>query len=226
MIYILHAFWLTLLLSSCIGDYFIDDTIDSVLRVNNAIDTLAVGTDYQFQATYFNNVGQEEPTDVIWSSNNSDIISITPNGLVTAHALGEVEISASTTGIDGEVDFMFRLVAGETTTEASAGVRKGVIMTTTFYDLEGDFELRQNDDGTLTLDIADNYQASSSLPGLYIYLTNNPRSTSGAFEIGEVSVFSGAHSYDISGVELNEYNYLLYFCKPFSVKVGDGKIEE
>ena len=117
------------------------------------------------------------------------------------------------------------VTAGASTTEIEVStVRSGVIQTTTFYDLEGDFELIQNDDGTLTLDIADNYRASSGLPGLYVYLTNNPRSISGAFEIGEVNVFSGAHSFEIDGVELNQFNYLLYFCKPFNVKVGDGEI--
>ena len=29
----------------------------------------------------------------------------------------------------------------------------------------------------------------------------------------------------ISGVGLNDYDYLLYWCKPFSVKVGDGEME-
>ena len=28
----------------------------------------------------------------------------------------------------------------------------------------------------------------------------------------------------LKGVDLTEYNYLLYYCKPFRVKIGDGKI--
>ena len=64
-----------------------------------------------------------------------------------------------------------------------------------------------------------------SLPGLYAYLTNNPSTVNNAFEIGRVETFSGAHSYRISGVGLNDYDDLLYWCKPFSVKVGDGEME-
>jgi len=62
---------------------------------------------------------------------------------------------------------------------------------------------------------------------LYVYLTNNPSTTAGALEIGKVTVFEGTHIYTIEGdIPLNQYNYLLYFCKPFNVKVGDGEIGE
>lgn len=213
------------LLSSCVGDDFIEDRIDPVLRINNAIETLEVGTDYQFEFTYFNNVGQQETAEVVWESSDSNIISITSAGLATAIQPGDVELTATVSGPDDQVFQSLLVSAGASTTEVEAAtVRTGVIQTTTFYDLEGDFELVQNDDGTLTLNIADNYKASSGLPGLYVYLTNNPRSISGAFEIDEVKTFSGAHSFEISGVELNEYSHLLYFCKPFNVKVGDGEI--
>ena len=44
-------------------------------------------------------------------------------------------------------------------------------------------------------------------------------------EIGAVEVFKGAHSYILEGdIPLNQYDYLLYYCKPFNVKVGDGPI--
>nr|HQU58856.1 hypothetical protein [Saprospiraceae bacterium] len=75
------------------------------------------------------------------------------------------------------------------------------------------------------LEIADNYRASTSLPGLYLYLTNNPATVNNALEVGKVAVFDGAHSYHISGVGINDYDYLLYWCKPFSVKVGDGEMQ-
>jgi len=80
-------------------------------------------------------------------------------------------------------------------------------------------------DGGVALNIADNYKTTSALPGFYVYLTNNPNSINDAVEIGEVTIFEGAHSYEILGVGLTDYDYVLYFCKPFRVKVGDGKIE-
>ena len=102
--------------------------------------------------------------------------------------------------------------------------RSGVIQTTSSYRLEGDFEIQQTD-SDLLINIADNYRASSALPGLYIYLTNNPTTLSGALEISKVTIFSGAHQYTVPNVNINDYDYLLYYCKPFGVKVGDAKIE-
>lgn len=101
--------------------------------------------------------------------------------------------------------------------------RSGSISTTTFYQLKGDFTLSEID-GKLILDFADNYIAEDSLPGLYLYLTNDPNGVEDAFEIGPVEIFEGEHSYEIEGVALDEYEYLLYYCKPFRVKVGEGKI--
>jgi hypothetical protein len=102
---------------------------------------------------------------------------------------------------------------------------QGTIQTTSSYVLTGSYEYGLNDAGQLVLDIAADYLASKALPGLYVYLTNNPNSPSGGYKIGEVTVFSGAHSYILpSSIDVNDYKYILYWCKPFSVKVGDSTI--
>ena len=102
---------------------------------------------------------------------------------------------------------------------------QGTIRTTSSYVLTGSYEYGLNDAGQLVLDIAADYVASTALPGLFVYLTNNPNSPSGGYEIGEVTVFSGAHSYILpSSIDINDYKYILYWCKPFSVKVGDSTI--
>ena len=102
---------------------------------------------------------------------------------------------------------------------------QGTIQTTSSYVLTGSYEYGLNDAGQLVLDIAADYVASTALPGLYVYLTNNPNSPSGGYEIGEVTVFSGAHSYILpTSIDVNDYKYILYWCKPFSVKVGDSTI--
>jgi len=101
---------------------------------------------------------------------------------------------------------------------------EGQIRTTSSYTLEGNFRYEHN--GTqIILSIDDSYRASSSLPGLYLYLTNNPSSPEDGYEVGAVSVFSGAHSYSLpASIGLMDYKYLLYWCKPFRVKVGDAQI--
>tara|TARA_B110000914_G_C15170038_1_gene312392 strand:- start:54 stop:233 length:180 start_codon:yes stop_codon:yes gene_type:complete len=58
----------------------------------------------------------------------------------------------------------------------------------------------------LVLDIGDDFEASTALPGLYVNLLYNPNSTSGSYEIAEVSVFNGAHSNTLpSSIDISDY---------------------
>ena len=101
---------------------------------------------------------------------------------------------------------------------------EGEIISTSSYILEGNFRYEHN--GTqITLSLDENYRASTSLPGLYLYLGNNPNTVNGAIEIAKVTVFNGAHEYILPpSIELADYKYLIYWCKPFSVPVGEGAI--
>jgi len=157
------------------------------------------------------------------------IMSAKP-GLATAISAGEVVVLASvplTTGttLTERIPITINNTPGSTmVAEIINANRIGTIRTTSSYKLEGDFTLKE-EDGKLIIDIADNYEASDALPGLYIYLTNNPNTNTGAVEIGAVDIFKGAHTYEVTGVNINDFDYLLYFCKPFGVKVGDGEIK-
>lgn len=212
-------------LSSCIGDDEILDSIEPTIRILNPAQSIEVGTTYQFMVAFFNRVGLEESlTSVTWSSSNTEVLSIDNNGLATALIEGTTMVEVSTSQ-GGMVISDVINVAVSTETLISTNVRKGTIRSTSSYLLEGDFILT-NENQKLTLKISENYSASTALPGLYVYLSNNPNSTAGAFEIGAVDVFNGAHEYELgSGIGLNDYDYVLYYCKPFNVKVGDGKIE-
>ncbi len=216
-------FFATIAMTSCIKDDFLEDEVDPVLRISNPIDSLELDSEYLFHSVYLNNVGIEEDIEVTWSSTNPEVISVDDNGLATAQSLGQAIIITSTTVDNIELVDSLTISVGQTTVTTSAQVITGNIQTTTFYTLEGGFEYRETDSGVL-LSIDENYRASSSLPGLYIYLSNNPNSIANAFEIGKVTVFSGAHEYNISDVGLSEYSHIVYFCKPFNVKVGDATL--
>ena len=212
-----------LLLSSCIGDDFIDDQVEPTLRIVSMVNSIAIGESFQIEAIYFNNIGVEEEAIIEWSSSNEDIISVDDNGLVSALQEGMVTLFANVRIDSIEVSDSIELVSS-TETNVDLASASGIIRTTSSYVLRGDFEVQQ-EEGGIRITIADNYVASSSLPGLYLYLTNNSNSIANALEVTKVTVFNGEHSYFISDVELNQYQYLLYYCKPFNVKVGDGKIE-
>lgn len=212
---------LPILLSSCVGDDFVMDNVDPVLRITDAVDTLGLGDSFEFKAQYLNNVGVEEVLPKDWTSSDPAIISVNDSGLVTANQMGEATIMVALEVNDEVLRAEHTITVAEETVIAPSD-RTGTLQTTSSYLLTGDFVLAE-ENNALTLTFADNYEASSNLPGLYIYLTNNPSTTNGAFEIGKVSTFSGAHSYALpDNISLNEFSHILYFCKPFNVKVGDG----
>ncbi|MDW3647922.1 MAG: hypothetical protein R8P61_12720 [Bacteroidia bacterium] len=222
---LIHLLWIPLVLTSCIGDDIIDDEVDPMLRIINPIDTIAFDSTYQFQLSYLNNIGREEPIqNVNWTSSAPTIIEVNSDGLAKGLMTGEAFLKAEVE-VEGEmISDELLIQVGEQTT-AAVTERTGTIETTSFYTLEGSFSLSEVE-GDMVLAIGDDWKASSNLPGLYVYLTNNPSTTSGAYEIGEVTIFEGEHSYNLGNeVGLNDYEYVLYFCKPFNVKVGDGAFD-
>ena len=215
---------------SCIGEDIIEDAVDPELRINNPLQSLAVNETYQFEATYLNNVGQEEENATIsWMSSNEAVVTIVENtGLATAIAEGSATITATITPDEGLPIVVENELQITNETVVTNMPRAGVIRTTSSYLLTGDFVLESNDDPQidLRLRLEDSFRATTSLPGLYVYLTNNPNSINDALEIGPITTFSGAHSYNIEDADLNQYNYLLFWCKPFSVKVGVGEFNQ
>lgn len=229
---LIFAFTAIAVLSSCIGDDFLDDRVDPVLRISGDIDTLEINTTFQLEFRFLNNVGAPENVDVTWLTSDNNVATVTNTGLITAVGVGDVLVSGEYTTSEGilvsdEVAFsvgMSTVVMEEEEEEEEIETRSGRIETTTFYTLEGDFTMSVVDD-VMTIEIADDWAASSGLPGLFVYLSNNRNSIANALEISEVRTFRGAHSFTVEGVGLDDYSHLLYFCKPFNVKVGDGAIQ-
>lgn len=197
---------------------------DEKLTFTNLIDTLGLNETFQLEFIYTNNLGQPLTATPTWNSSNPSILSVDGNGNLTGLAMGSATISATVALPDGSPLTTTADITVAEETSSSGDGRSGTIVTTSFYVLSGEFEIVEIDNG-IRIDIAEDWVASESLPGLYVYLGNNPNTISNALEIQAVQVFEGAHSYEVMGVDIDEYDYLLYWCKPFNVKVGDGKIE-
>lgn len=215
-------------LQSCIENDIIDDRIEEKLSIDREIEKLTINTTFQYSTKYTNNVGEVTTPDITWSSSNPSIISVSNTGLITGLAIGQSVITAKVTTSEGKVVMTENTVTVTTEIIDNGNLRQksGAIRTTSSYALQGNFtitEIANTNDLELSIDAS--YQASSSLPGLYLYLTNNPTNTSGADEIAKVTVYNGAHTYIIKNTGINDFNYLLYWCKPFSVKVGEGEIK-
>lgn len=222
---IFYLFTFVFAFQSCIGDDVIFDTIEPEIRIMNPVDSIKINTTHQFKFSYFNNVGQAE-TDIVpmWKSSDPSIISIEQDGTAFADNKGSATISVEYVSEEKLVTDSIQVGVGAETVVTNTG-RSGTIKTTSTYRLQGDFTIEENGSGGVIINFADNFDASTALPGLYIYLTNNPNTTSNAKEIQKVTTFSGAHSIEVQGVGISDYSHILYFCKPFNVKVGDGEIE-
>jgi len=210
------------LLSGCIKDDFINDLTDPELSISTLVDSIAINTEFEFQSRYLNNIGQEEDVTVEWSSSNPEIIEIDETGLAKGISLGSSFIKVA---YESQSEFLTDSVlvnVGENTviTEQTSSA---TIVTTSSYLLEGSLEINENGQG-IELKILEDYRASTALPGLYLYLSNNRNSISDAVEVTKVQIFEGTHSYSVPNVSIGDYSFLVYYCKPFNIKVGEAEL--
>ncbi len=210
------------MLTSCIGDDILDDFSKPEIRISNPIDSLALDSNYTFEAQYFDNVGKPNTGSYTWTSGDPSVVSIN-NGLALALDSGCAYIKVQFNDGEYEVADSVKVNVGVTT---SIGIQQkiGSVYTTSSYALQGNYTLTE-ENGVLTLGLDNTYNASTALPGLYVYLSNNTTSIANAYEIGAVTTFKGTHEYIINNIGINDYSYILYFCKPFNVKVGEGIIQ-
>lgn len=216
----IKLYLLTLLmiwLSGCIGTDVVEDIIVSeTISISNPIDSLKIGETYTFNADYFNEFGQPSQTIVEWFSSDPSIISIEQNGTAEAISEGNVFIKV----VKGEIADSIKVNAGNTTSTL-ATKRDGTFRGRNNYTVSGDFSLTEMN-GDLKLILADNFRASSG-PGLYVYLSNQPTSVTGGIELGKLMKNAGAQTYSVpESIQLNTYNYVIIYCKPFGVPFGTG----
>jgi hypothetical protein len=217
------------IVSSCIGEDIRQDEISEELRILNPIGSIVVSESYKFNTSFFNNIGEiDNSSTVVWSSSNEAVASIDTSGLLSTLTEGTTIITAQIedgSSIITETSLSIIVTLEPTEIETPPANKSGTITTTSSYRLEGDFTITEIENtNNILISIADNYTATTSLPGLYVYLSNNPNSINGALELGAVTEFNGAHTYTVSNTNINNYTYILYWCKPFGVKVGEGKI--
>ena len=200
-------------------------TVTPTLQISNGIAQITVGTEYLFEIQFTDELGMETlPDTVLWESSNSEVLSVDENGTLTAVSAGTASVTVSTLVSNTLILYTNSIQVVNPVMVSTVTSYTGIVETTSSYQLEGTFTLAVVGE-QLILSVGSDYKASTALPGLYIYLSNNNNTISQALELGAVTVFQGAHEYILpSHVELIDYQYILYWCKPFNVKVGHAKI--
>lgn len=200
-----------------------DDQVPTEIRITNPILSLEIEQTHQYQAKYFDFVGREiSEKPLVWESSDPAVASVSHQGLVTAIGEGSAVITVTSEDDLGNVISATDKLEVSDNTQTEKMIISGTLQTTSSYLLRGSFRLEKTE-ASFTLYLEDDYQADRGLPRLVVFLSNNRNSVADAYRVGEVRVFSGAHSYDLpSEFGLMDYRYLLYWCEPFNVDVGEG----
>lgn len=208
------------ILQGCIGTDVLDDFVEDRVVIENPINSLKVGSTYQFNAIYLNNVGSPENAEFTWQSSDNEILSINADGMATGISKGDVTVMAIA---NEKMDEIFVEVSD--TTVISLDERVAELETSSSYPLSGTAILRK-ESGKNVLIFDEDFNTTSALPGLYVYLSNNTNSINDALEVGKVENFTGAQRYEMEeDFELSTYNIVLFYCKPFRVPVGHGELK-
>lgn len=196
---------------------------DPILRITNPVTSLAQADTYQLNYLFIDELSMEAtPNSVSWESSDEGILTVGDTGLLNGVAEGSavVTVRASHNSITTTEQIT---VMVSSTTEIMAGTRFGELSSSSVSMMAGSFQITTNEAEELVISFGDNYSVDNSLTGLYVYLSNSPSQLSGALEVGEVTVSSGAHQYTIPGVGLLDYNYLVYAIKSNQNILGSGE---
>lgn len=178
----------------------------ATVTVTAAASNVAVGNTLQLAATAQNISGSDiTASSYTWASNNTAIATVDQNGLVTGISNGEVSVTATADGVNSQA-FTLTIGAGSSLTGQFQGIGG--------HAVSGSATLKTTQDG-VQLVFSENFSTVNG-PGLYLYLTNTSNSPSGGKEVAKLSKTSGSDTYSVSGVSIDQYKYVLIYCKPFS----------
>lgn len=187
--------------------------------ISSASNTLDAGNTLQLNVATQNIEGNKvNANSYTWTSSNTAVATVSQTGLVTGVANGEVTVTVVADGIKSQE---FKLTIG---TGATNNSRKGVFAGKNGYTASGEASLEVAGGNGIKLTLADNFSTSNG-PGLYLYLSNKSNSTTGGAELGKLRKTSGSDSYTLDGVALDQYKYVLIFCKPFNIPFGAAELK-
>lgn len=209
------------LLVSCIGTDIVEDgVVTERLAIITSVDAVRVGEAFEFKAIFFDNMGQMNADQIVWSSSDESVLTVNDMGLVMAEMEGAAYIRVMASTRKDSV----KVMAGEMTSEVDSE-RIGMFQGRSSYTVEGTFGMSEVGEN-LELVFGNDFRASNG-PGLYVYLSNSADGITGGIEVGELKANSGAQTYVISqsDVALFEYDYVHIYCKPFGVPFGFGRFD-
>ena len=186
------------------------------LEITSSAQNLKVGQTLQLEVVAKNLKGENiTPNALVWESSKTDILTVSTTGLITAVAAGKSAVSVSEGNIKSmplEISVLASIKERLGTFIAGSG--RGTSGTVTLFVDPSDNKLKVR----LNSDFI-----GASIPGPTLYLSNDPNKiTNAALEIQTIT--AGAGNNRVFAIPTNPdiaaYNYLIYYCKPFSIIYG------
>ncbi len=175
-----------------------------------------VGSMLSLQTEVLTATGEPFPVaDISWMSSDTDVISISNEGVVTGLANGTAMVRAEANGV---LSNSLLIRVGNTD-------RTGTFSDANGYETSGTARLFYAENGKLMLEFADNFETTFAL-GTFVYLSNSTTGSATAangLEIAGITT-NGYKLFDISSIDssvsIDSFSHVIILCKPASVTFG------
>jgi len=193
----------------------------ALVRISSSRVILNNGQNFQLSIAIENIAGMIiENKSVQWFSENSAIVEIDQNGMITAKSVGKSDVYAEVDGVKSNVIPI----------SVENNVRIGNFVPVGGYQAKGTATLERID-GKLILKLSEDFTTSFAL-GTFIYLANSTNGSQvrvNGIEVAQIKE-SGLHTFDISAkypdLGIQDYSHVIILCKPASLTFGFAKLSE
>ena len=188
------------------------------IEVSSTSHTLVLGSTLQFSAIARNlNDAMISGKTFTWRSSNTTVARVNANGLLTAFAAGETNITAEVEGVSSP-----NVPVTVTSTSRTGAFTKNP---STSYNVSGTATLERQANGALVLRLSDTFSSSNG-PGLEVILSTTKTVGANSVNLERLQKTNGAQTYNVpSTVTLTSHDWVLIHCVPFNVTFGYAQLQ-
>jgi hypothetical protein len=186
------------------------------IEITGSTNSLMPGESVQLTATVRNFAGDVlSGIPLSWTSSAPLIVTVDGQGLAEGVSEGMAMIRATAEGVMSP--------AFEITVSGSDNLT-GTFMGASGYNASGKVTIFE-ENGSFVVQLGADFESQSG-PGLHVYLSPSKDSGSNGVDLGALQSISGEQSYNVpDGVNPNDYDFVLIYCKPFGVVFAYAELE-
>ncbi len=190
-----------------------------------------------FRAQFINFKLQQIDVPITWSTSDESILTVDDDGVPSPISKGTVTVTASVSGENTqsgeaisvskalEVSDQTVVIAEPDPVPVQRIIGSGDFQGLTGYSAAGGFEIIEENTNPLTIEFSSNFD-TGRVPDLVLYLSNSTRTNAGALFISETVSNQGAQIFELpEATNIDDYEFVLLYCRAFNVPVGFATIQ-